>query len=162
MDSFVRLANKLTKLNHTRVIFTGNKKEAVLIRKIINNLEDKSRIIDTSGKFNIAELAFLISICKVFVSNDTAPVHIAAAMDTFVVGLYGPNNPDIYGPYTDNKLVFYKDFPCSPCITNLNAKISFCLHNKCMRNIRVEEVYDGVLDALSIKDFIAEKNREFQ
>ena len=146
LDSFTRLADKLARLNYTRVIFTGNKKEAALVRKIINNLEDKSRIIDTSGKFNIAELAFLISMCKVFVSNDTAPVHIAAAMGTSVVGLYGPNNPDIYGPYSDNKLVFYKDFPCSPCITNLNAKISFCLHNKCMRDIGVEEVYDGIVN----------------
>jgi heptosyltransferase-2 len=144
VENFVKLTDKLSTNCSIRIILTGNKEETLLVRRIIASVGDKTKIIDTSGKFDVAQLAFLISICELFISNDTAPVHIATAMDVPIVAFYGPNTPDIYGPYTDNKLVFYKRLSCSPCLTNLNAKTSFCLSPKCMRAIEVEEVYNEI------------------
>jgi ADP-heptose:LPS heptosyltransferase len=78
------------------------------------------------------------------VSNDTATVHIASAMGTPVVGLYGPNTPFLYGPLGDNDLVFYSELPCSPCLCNITSKLSDCRKAVCMESITVDAVFDGI------------------
>ena len=104
----------------------------------------KNRSINAVNRLNLKELAVLIEQCRFFISNDTAPVHIASAMKTPVVAFYGPNTPYLYGPRGKNDLVFYKDLFCSPCITNYNAKIHKCDHSTCMKTITVEEVLEGI------------------
>lgn len=142
-EKFAALSDRLIEKYKVNVIFTGHgPDEERLVDEAISLA--KFKIVNAAGKLKLKELAELIRRCKFFVSNDTAPVHIASSMETPVVAFYGPNTPYLYGPRGKNNLVFYRDPYCSPCITNYNAKISKCVDPKCINEISVEEVFEGI------------------
>ena len=142
-EKFARLADALVDKHKVKIVFTGaGKDEAMLIEQTISLMENSA--INAVNVFTLKELAALTERCALFISNDTAPVHIASAMGTPVVAFYGPNTPYLYGPRGKNDLVFYKDPYCSPCITNYNAKISKCDNPICTKSITVEEVLEGI------------------
>lgn len=90
------------------VMLTGTKDEEFHIRFIQNGLADKSRtyvVLD----LKLRELAALLQRAALFIGNSTGPIHIAAAVGTFVVGLYSParvESPLRWGPITDKKKIF--------------------------------------------------------
>jgi len=106
----------------------------------------------------VVEFISLVKIAGLVISADTAPVHIASALSIPVVAMYGPNTPDLYGPWGGKSLVFYKKLPCSPCITNYNAKMNICRHPKgrgyCMRSISAEEVFDAIKGDIYISSWL--------
>lgn len=83
------------------------------------------------------------------VSNDTGPVHLAAAVRTPVVAFYGPNTPRLYGPLGDDHRALYRPLPCSPCLTNQNGKSSRCQLPLCIRRIAVDEAWLAVHELLA-------------
>ena len=142
-EKFAELADILIEKYGARVVFTGTgREEDELVSKILSMMRNSA--ISGASKFAALELAAFAEKCNFFVSNDTAPVHIASAMGTPVVGIYGPNTPYLYGPRGDNHLAFYKDLYCSPCITNYNAKIANCRNPVCIKSITVQEVFEGI------------------
>lgn len=86
----------------------------------------------------IARLVALLQRASVFVGNDSGPLHLAAACGTPVVGLYGPKDPAVYGPFSGPRAVLYHPLPCSPCGRRR------CGFNECMELIPVEDVRDRV------------------
>jgi ADP-heptose:LPS heptosyltransferase len=98
---------------------------------------------------DLKTLAALLDRAEIVISNDTGPVHIASSLGKPVLGLYGPNTPALYGPLSPGSRSFYKDLPCSPCITNLNYKTSFCRLPVCIQNITVDEVARAAADLLT-------------
>ena len=145
-ENFARLADHLIETHGATVVFTGAADEKVLVREVVGRMSREA--IDLCGRLGIKELAALMERCSLFFSSDTAPVHMGAAMKTTVVGLYGPNTPDLYGPWGPGHLVFYKAMTCSPCITNFNAKVSHCTSPRCMEAITVEEVMEKLEERL--------------
>lgn len=142
-DKFARLADRLIDKYKIKIIFTGaGVDEAELVEHTLAMM--KNSVINAANKLTLKELAALIERSCFFISNDTAPVHIASAMGTPVVGFYGPNTPYLYGPRGKNDLVFYRDLFCSPCITNYNSKISKCNNPICIEDISVEEVFERI------------------
>ena len=95
---------------------------------------------------SILELAALLSACPLVVSGDTGPLHLAAALGVPVVGLYGPKDPAIYGPWyahTDGLgRVVRRPVHCSPCT------LRQCPNVICMPAIQVEDVVQAVLEEL--------------
>lgn len=142
-EKFAELADMLIEKYSAKVVFTGKgPDEDELISRISSMMRNSA--ISAASKFTALELAAFAERCNFFVSNDTAPVHIASAMGTPVVGIYGPNTPYLYGPRGDNHLTFYKDLYCSPCVTNYNAKIANCKNAVCIKSITVQEVFEGI------------------
>ncbi|KAF0245686.1 MAG: hypothetical protein FD180_1406 [Planctomycetota bacterium] len=82
----------------------------------------------------IGTLAALIARAAVVVGCDSGPLHLAAMMNANVVGLYGPKDPTIYGPWCDRHVVVWKGMPCSPCVKR------DCEITDCMNLIEPEEV----------------------
>jgi ADP-heptose:LPS heptosyltransferase len=97
-----------------------------------------------AGRLTLRGFAALCEAAPFVVSNDTAAVHIASAMGTRVVGLYGPNTPLLYGPMGDEDLVFYPEPPCSPCLCNITSKLSDCREARCMEATTVDAVFDAI------------------
>lgn len=141
-ENFAQLADMLMDKYKTKIVFTGSGEEEKLVIETLSLM--KNNVVNAANRLTIKELAALAEKCLFFISNDTAPVHIASAMGTPVVAFYGPNTPYLYGPRGENNLVFYKDLYCSPCITNYNNKISKCNNPICTRSITVEEVFEGI------------------
>jgi lipopolysaccharide heptosyltransferase II len=134
---FGLLARRLVE-SGARVALTGSADEQALAREVCEAAEVP--LDDLSGRLDLDQLVALLAQARVLVSNDTGPVHLAGAVGTPVVALYGPNTPRLYGPLAPHSRAFYHPLPCSPCITNFNYKTSGCLNPVCIRAIGVDEV----------------------
>jgi ADP-heptose:LPS heptosyltransferase len=94
-------------------------------------------------------LAALLARFDVFVTGDTGPMHLAAAVGTPVVALFGPADPRRYGPLTDRKRVVRVDLPCSPCGLVRLPPVRCRGHvPDCMDGITVEAVVAAVDDLI--------------
>lgn len=141
-ERFAELGTRLAALPGVRIVVTGGPDEAGLVERVRAAIRPPAPA--TTGRLSLKGFAALCSRAELVVSNDTAAVHIAAAMGTPVAGIYGPNTPALYGPTGGSDLVFHHEFPCSPCITNLNAKFSSCLRPRCIDAVTVEEVFSAI------------------
>ncbi|MBI3723502.1 glycosyltransferase family 9 protein [bacterium] len=83
---------------------------------------------------SILDLAALLKRAALFVGADSGPLHLAAALGTQVVGLYGPKDPRTYGPFWENAKVVRKGVRCSPCT------LRRCARPECMTLITADEV----------------------
>jgi lipopolysaccharide heptosyltransferase II len=120
-----------------RVVVTGSSDDAKRAGELISSLP-KVRIINCCGKLSINQLAALIKRCGVYISADSAPLHVAAAMRTPFVALFGPTAPQRHLPPAKDYAVIAKDLACRPCYK------SKCANYKCMESITAEEVLEAV------------------
>ncbi len=124
-------------LKDIRMVFTGEKEDLFLVNRIIGLLESAKPIV-ACGKTSINQLVCLIKRCKVFITSDSAPLHIAAAVGTPYVCLFGPTNPRWHVSLGHRGIIIYKNLPCSPCYK------SRCKTRKCMYAIKPQEVLRAV------------------
>jgi heptosyltransferase-2 len=92
--------------------------------------------MDIAGITSLRELGCIIKDCHLLITNDSGPMHIAAAVGTPLVALFGSTDPEATGPYGSPESVIHKKPPCSPCF---KRECPFD-HFRCMQDITVEEV----------------------
>jgi lipopolysaccharide heptosyltransferase II len=135
LENFAQLCDRLSKEN-IRVVITGSKEEldfATELQKMTS-----ARLLIFSGKTTLLQLAALIKKCSVFVTADSAPLHIAAAVGTPLVALFGPTSAVRHMPPIKNSIVIKKDLDCSPCYKPR------CRSMRCMFEITVDEVFEAI------------------
>lgn len=96
-------------------------------------------IVNLAGKTTIRGLMALLKHCTLFITNDSGPMHIAAALGVPVVAIFGSTDPVKTGPMGDNHIIIKKDVNCSPCF-----KRTCPTDMKCMELITEEDVMAGV------------------
>lgn len=120
------------------VIFTGASEDHRLVESIVKLMETKPSV--STGRTTLKQFAEFTKSLALFISVDTGPMHIAAAMGTPVVGLFGPNTPVKWAPYGEKIISIYKPISCSPCTRQYLGQVSKCKRDDCMREITVEDV----------------------
>ncbi|MBF0531827.1 MAG: glycosyltransferase family 9 protein [Candidatus Omnitrophica bacterium] len=115
-EYFAKLANLFIEVCCIPVYFTGSYKETPIIERIIEKVNDKSKVFNIAGTFTIWELVELMRGCRLFVAGDTGPTHLAASLNVNTVVMFGPSSPKRYSPLNQNSIVFYKGCSCSPCL----------------------------------------------
>lgn len=135
-DRFRELAIQLSHEKNITVIFFGDKSGREIIQGICNGLG--SQVINLSGLTTLRELIAFISICDLFVTNDSGPMHIAAALKTPLIALFGSTSEIATGPYQHGKII-HKHVACSPCYLR-KCPIDF----RCMKQIEVNEVMNEI------------------
>lgn len=143
-DRFAQIADRLSEIYGTRVIITGSTSEIELANEVACLMRTEPVI--AAGQMSIGQLAGLIDRLDLYISNDTGPMHISAAMGTPTIGLFGPETPVRYGPYGNQHLSVYKPPLCSPCINVHRGERSDCKQPStlCMEAITVEDVWEAV------------------
>ncbi|MFH1455959.1 MAG: glycosyltransferase family 9 protein [archaeon] len=141
-QNFAKLADEFIKTYKAKIVLTGAPSEKDAVQEVIDMIKNKGNVVNSTGKVNLSQLAALIDRCDVFVSNDTGPMHMAAAVSTPTLSFFGPNTPYLYGPWQKNKIDFFLDLDCSPCITNFNNKSTNCKDAKCLKQITVKDVME--------------------
>ncbi|MBI5274243.1 MAG: lipopolysaccharide heptosyltransferase II [Chlamydiales bacterium] len=120
----------------TQIIIFGDKSMQDLGNNIIGSL--KERVYNLAGKTTMRELMAIISLCSVFLTNDSGPMHIASALSIPTVALFGSTNPTKTGPYKSG-IVIQKKVACSPCYLK-TCPIDF----RCMKQIHAQEVINVI------------------
>lgn len=136
--SFRALAMRLLLETDAYILFFGDGSSANLVKKICQGLPEK--VIDLAGVTSLRELACIIKDCSVVVTNDSGPMHMAAALNVPVVALFGSTDENRTGPYGQKEQVINKHVKCSPCFKRV-CPIDF----PCMKEIGVDEVVERVL-----------------
>jgi lipopolysaccharide heptosyltransferase I len=107
--------------------------------------QSSGKAISMAGETDMGELIWLIRGAKLVITNDSGPMHIAAACGIPVVALFGPTNPDRTGPYGRNNVIIRSAAPCAPCYKRR------CKDLKCMKDISVEQVYNATREISLLK-----------
>lgn len=138
-----RLADKLIDERGVKILLLGDSSDKPVSDIIAAAM--KNKVIDITGKTTLTELAAIIKNLKLLITNDGGPLHIAAALNTKTVSIFGPVDERVYGPYPPSNLhiVIKKDINCRPCYKKF--KVDICNRDKeCLNSITVEEVYEAV------------------
>ena len=141
--NFASLINSITQQHPTiTIVLIGSANEKKYIQQLFALLKNTRNVIDTSGTLNLSQLVGWIKQCKLVITNDTGPMHIAFALNVNTVSLFGPCSPLQYG-HTKNNRSFYKKMYCSPCVHDF--LVPPCLgDNQCMKKITPNEVFEEV------------------
>ena len=124
------------------VFFTGATDDRKVIAEIQADMTEKS--LNLAGKSSLKILAALYETADLVISTDTGPMHIAAAVKTPVVALFGPTAPWRTGPYGDCHQVLRTGAACSPCFKKQCPLANRAEQKKCMNDITVEQVNAAV------------------
>ena len=135
-----------------RVAVTGapEPRERALIEAILTTCASasRSRIVDLTGALSLRELAALTREARAFIGVDSAPMHIAAAMGTPVVALFGPSGETEWAPWgVAHRIVTSAAHPCRPCGIDGcgGGKIS-----ECLTTLPVDRVYAAINELLAV------------
>lgn len=158
-EKFAEIASWFVKDTDGSVIIFGSNSEIDISEEILkyihikylrdynfNFLNVKSdenqnyKILNLTGKTTLRELISLISECDIFLTNDSGPLHLAYAVGTPLVTIFGSTNPELTGPLGNSSIVIKADTTCSPCFNRI------CKYNdlRCMHSISSDEVYYGI------------------
>lgn len=148
---FANLADRLIKQANADIIFTGSREDNEAIEDIISNM--KIRVANLAGRTDLKTLAALYKKTSIVVSTDTGPMHLAAAVGTPVVALFGPTAPCRTGPFGEGHKIIRADLECSPCFKRQ------CKTIDCMKQITVEQVFDAAMSAMFTTEITENTNQ---
>lgn len=142
-DNFVLLANELTKRSEVEIVLLGSDREREIGDRFLGQVNFS--VIDLIGKTGVSDLPAIIKQCDLFISSDTGPIHIAAAVKTKVLGLYFSTAYfSETAPYGEGNVVIQAELACSPC-----HEKEMCEEMECRDYLSVEavgQVAEMVLD----------------
>jgi len=143
IENFAKICDELAKRN-IRVVITGSPEDAPRTEELLRLTRNKP--INAVGKTSITELIALIKRCHVFISSDSAPMHVAASVDAPLIAIFGPTDPKRHLVPPSYYQVFWKEIQCSPCYLR-SCPIGLI----CMKKITVQEVLDSTLHLIKEK-----------
>lgn len=139
-ERFRQVTERLLEDKDIYIVYFGDQVTTKLVEEICRDLP--SRVINLAGQTSLRELASLISRCNVLLTNDSGPMHIADAIGTPIVALFGSTSEIVTGPYRSGTFI-HKHVECSPCYQR-TCPIDF----RCMKRIEADEVYEAVVNVL--------------
>ncbi|TAK30643.1 MAG: glycosyltransferase family 9 protein [Chloroflexota bacterium] len=131
-----------------QVVLIGGSSDAEVVREVetgIGAAATSDGLLTVLGETSLGQLAALISSCDLFVGNDTGPMHLAAAVGTPVVAIFGPSTPAMYGPYSPRARSIYRQVHCSPCFVK-GRFARDCQDYICMQAVDVDHVWETAVD----------------
>ncbi len=137
LERFAQAADELAKKYGFKVLVISGPKDLALAENVIKNM--RSPAILLAGRTSVSQLASLLKRCRLFISNDSGPVHIASSVGTPVISIFGRNqkglSPKRWGPVGLRDKVLHKEVGCIECLAH-NCKRQFA----CLKAISVSDV----------------------
>ncbi|MBM4308848.1 MAG: glycosyltransferase family 9 protein, partial [Deltaproteobacteria bacterium] len=132
-DRFAELGRRLCERWKATALIFGREEERSMADRILKSLGGGG--IDFTGKTHLLQLAALLERCRLLVTNDTGTMHVASAVGTPIVAIFGSTDPVATGPWGDGHVVVRKEVSCSPCFKRVCPT-----DHRCMEGITVDEV----------------------
>jgi heptosyltransferase I len=125
-------------------VVLGSAEDRPLAQSILTQARVPS--LDLTGQLSLPEMVEWIRACRLMVTNDTGPMHVAAALRKPVVGLFGPTEPTRTGPYGQQAEVLRLSLPCIPCMQDTcSRRVQF----ECLESLSPDTVAQAVCARLS-------------
>ncbi|HEY1372597.1 MAG TPA: lipopolysaccharide heptosyltransferase II [Candidatus Binatia bacterium] len=141
-EGYAAVSAALAKKHGARVVVFGGPDDRQIAEQVVRLAACGA--VSVAGRLSLGELAAAIDRCKVFITNDSGPMHIAVARDVPVVAIFCATTPALgFYPYSSRAVVVEKDLPCRPCGTHGGLRCPLGT-DACMRLIRPEDVLMGV------------------
>lgn len=162
VENFIKLAQRLIENFNARILLLGVSAELKAAKDIEKIAPDS--IINAVGKTTLKQAGALIEKCSLFIGNDSALMHVASAVGTPVVAIFGPTDPRIFSPYGVTHKVVSRHLECSPCAWGVWGQFDFVKKNigfvkgrfyckrgdfECIKGIILEEVYAETKELLA-------------
>ena len=142
-ENYVELGKRLLEETALALVWIGGRGERDHVGSIVTRLpDDAGRVHDLCGELDMGELAACLEGAALVVSNDSGPMHLAAALGAPTLGLFGPETPQMYAPLGQRAEALYRPTVCSPCINVHQNKVATCIHGRpeCLENLSVDYV----------------------
>jgi lipopolysaccharide heptosyltransferase II len=154
-EQVVTLVDALAERGDLNLVLSGSPAEKPYVEGLVGRLRHPERVVDLSGRVRLVEFIALLGRARVLVTNDSGPLHLAAAMGTSTVALFGPETPVLYRPLRSRPEqrhhVHYLGLPCSPCMFVHDNKVIDCwfANARCMSGIEPRVVEADVVRLLA-------------
>lgn len=140
-ERFAAVGDIVAKEFNARILLTGGPAERELGQDIESAMQTQP--LNLIGKTSVREMMALLSRCALMVTNDSGPMHVAAAFSVPIVALFGPTDSTTTSPFSANSRVVRKPVECAPCL-----KRECPADHRCMDSIEVEDVLEAVRSLL--------------
>jgi heptosyltransferase-2 len=153
-ERFAAVAAAAQKRKNCRWVILGGKSDVAIAEDIARQIvhatrSDSGRSTESTpvvlaGRTSLRELLAVLKICRVVLTNDTGPMHLAAAVGTPIVGLFGSTSPELTGPGLPGcgmHALLRLDVPCSPCFRR-TCPIDF----RCMLGLDTDSVLERLTE----------------
>jgi heptosyltransferase-2 len=141
-ERFAAVADLLVERAGARVLLVGSERERSIAAEVAARM--RARTLDLTGRTTLGELMGLLAECRLLVTNDSGPMHLAAALEVPQVAIFGSSSPEATGPLAADSRVARHAVPCSPCFLR-ECPIDF----RCMLRLGVDEVARLALELLA-------------
>lgn len=141
-EYFAELADRLVDEGYG-IAYFGGPMDVEIVEQTIDLMRHKQNphVVQLTGKVSLMELGALLKKCRVFVTNDSGPMHIATAMKVPLVSMFGASPVQGFWPYNDISVVLKTPLPCHPCYKH-SCKLGGL---ECMYAISVDTVFEATL-----------------
>lgn len=151
VERFAELSDRLSDTYGCRMLIGGAEQdrrtgEAIYARA-------RSAPILLAGRTDLRQFAAILKRCTLFIGHDTGAMHIAAAVGTPIVALFGPSDPAEWAPRGRHVSILYKGLDCRPCFHPTCERGE----ENCMRQISVDEVYEAASKWMALKETVGER-----
>jgi heptosyltransferase-2 len=145
-ERYAELAGRLIREFGARILVFGSSSGTAIPSG--SSPKKSPSILDLTEKTTLAQAVALIAQCRLFVTNDSGLMHVAAALGVPLVAIFGSTDPQRTRPLGHHSRILYKALPCGPCLKTQ------CPENReCMEAITVEEVFEEVKKAWQLREY---------
>ena len=147
-EKFARVASELAQRRQATIVLTGGPDDRPLVRQVAGVLP-ASRVLDVSNLTDLMSVAAVLARCDLVITGDTGPMHVAHAVGTPIVAVFGPSDPRRYAPRGPRDRVVRIDLPCAPC-NRIRLPPARCTGHTpdCLALIAPDRVLDAALAVL--------------
>jgi len=148
VEDYTELSGKIVAGGY-KVILLGAESDKsnseIISRNIVNG------VIDLTGRTTLEETAAVMKRCKVIITHDSGPMHLASAMQVPVISIFGPTDPREYYPLNSGGHYFWnaENIECAPCYED--GRFPDCNDPICIKAVTVEQVYEKLKDIIDAR-----------
>jgi heptosyltransferase-2 len=142
-ERFAAVADRLADRTGARVLLIGSERETSILEQVAAAMRGPA--VNLGGRTNLRTLVGILARAGLLLSNDTGAMHIAAAVGTPVVAIFGPTDAEATGPLGTRSRIVREPVPCSPCL------LRECpIDHRCLTRVSVDQVLHAAMELLEV------------
>jgi len=150
-ERFAAVARRLVDSHAATIVLTGGPGDSALVG-VMKGALPPDRVVDASGAASLLTVAAILERCELMITGDTGPMHLAAAVGTPIVAVFGPSDPRRYAPRGPLDRVIRVDLACAPC-NRIRLPPERCTGHApdCLAFIPPDRVFEAAASILAVR-----------